>query len=248
MSLSHKIAAAQQKLQEHAIAAFLPNTEEGVLTFDTRSKFGGLPYLRNAKDWPVCPGCKKHMSFFLQLNLEETPIKYADNKGLLQVFYCTQDYDNDCETSNRNFEPFNEGVVLRKINIEGKSAEIKLSEREIIPYPEMVVSSWDEIDDYPHPEQFEELGMQYDEFEEDVIEALHEQGGIAMAGDKLGGWQHFLQSSEKIKDNKDGKEYVYLMQIDSEYNIPYMFGDSGIAFIGYHPDEPEKLAMFWQCY
>ena len=250
MVLEEKLNHAKQQLQAHARTAFIPNTQASIKLFNTASKFGGFPYLRDAKDWPICPDCKRHMNLMLQLNLEETPIKYADNKGLLQVFYCTQDYVNgklNCDSSASNYEPFSVGTFLRKINIEGASASIDLGEDATYMFDENVIESWIETEDIPHPAQYDEIGLN-NLFDENIEKLLYEEeDGIALAGDKLGGWPHFIQSNEAIIDPEDGKEYVHLMQIDSEDNLNYMFGDSGIAFIGYHPDEPEKLAMFWQC-
>ena len=37
-------------------------------------------------------------------------------------------------------------------------------------------------------------------------------------------------------------------QLDSEDNVPHMFGDAGIGHILQCPDHPEQLSWGWACY
>lgn len=55
--------------------AYVPVTEVGAgePSFDAQSKFGGLPHLRDTADWPICPGCERRMTLFVQLNAGELP-------------------------------------------------------------------------------------------------------------------------------------------------------------------------------
>jgi uncharacterized protein YwqG len=54
-----------------------------------------------------------------------------------------------------------------------------------------------------------------------------EKIGVAAAGDKLGGWPNWMQGVDYPQCTKCNKSLVYLFQIDSEDNLPDMFGDSG---------------------
>lgn len=38
-----------------------------------------------------------------------------------------------------------------------------------------------------------------------------------------------------------------LFQIDSNTNLPYMFGDVGCGILTYCPEHPDVLAFGWDC-
>ena len=51
------------------------------------------------------------------------------------------------------------------------------------------------------------------------------------SGEKLGGWPMWVQSVEYPSCPECGAEMTLLFQIDSERNLPYMFGDVGCGHI-----------------
>lgn len=230
-----------QMLEEAAKIAYFPKTKKTTVKSNTNSKFGGLPHLNQENEWPICNCCKNPMSFFMQLNLEKLSINYANNKGLLQVFLCTQ---SDCNAALETYAPFCEGAVIRILNIEKSSAMANLGKHTIATFPERNISKWGMESDYPHPESYDKIGIQLNPETYDILADAE----IALEGDKLGGWPSFVQGHQEVYDPEDNTTYEYLFQIDSEDNLPFMFGDGGTAYIYYHPQKPEKLAMFWQCY
>jgi len=222
--------------------AFLPTTKESGNTFSEKSKIGGFPYLRNENDWPKCPNCKKNMQLFLQLNLQELP---EDKKqGLIQLFYCTTS-EPLCESDLEAFFPFSKSVECRKIEINGESASIKPQIDEL--FNEKLITEWTFKDDYPHPEEYNQLGIELD-LDDDVYELMEERGiGLPIEKDKLYGWPYWIQSVEYPFDRKTEKQMELLFQFDSEDNLPYMFGDAGIGHLTQSPDNENELGFGWAC-
>ena len=91
----------------------------------------------------------------------------------------------------------------------------------------------------------EELGVTLRDLpiDTDVAESI----GIPEAGDKLGGWPHWVQSVEYPSCPTCGREMEIVLQVDSEDNIPHMFGDAGCGHITQCPDHPQVLAFGWAC-
>ncbi|PKV64474.1 uncharacterized protein YwqG [Polaribacter sp. Hel1_33_96] len=229
-------------LEKFKKKAFLPITVENKNTFSEKSKIGGFPYLRNENDWPKCPNCEKNMQLFLQLNLQQLPEK--KEQGLIQLFYCTTN-EPLCESDLEAFFPFSKSVECRKIETNGISASIEPLVDEI--FNEKLITGWTSKDDYPHPEEYEKLGIEID-LEDNVYELMEEKGvGLPIENDKLYGWPYWIQSVEYPFDRKTEKQMELLFQFDSEDNLPYMFGDSGIGHLTQSPDNDEELGFGWAC-
>ncbi|GJM64250.1 DUF1963 domain-containing protein [Persicobacter diffluens] len=227
-------------LSKYKRTAYLPQIKKTKHEFSTASKIGGLPYLRNGHDWPVCPNCKKNLQLFLQLNLNELPER--KDKGLIQLFYCTTDEPN-CESNLEAFFPFSKAVCCRKIDIAGESIQIKPDIQEI--FNEKVIVGWNPVDDYPHFEEYEQLGIEIDD---DIYELMEEKEiGLPIEKDKLFGWPYWVQSVEYPFDRKTETQMELLFQLDSEDNLPYMFGDAGIGHLTQSPDNKEELGFGWAC-
>lgn len=228
------------QLEPFKKTAYIPATESVGSAFTADSKIGGLPYLRNGGDWPVCPNCNNHMQLFLQLNLNELPVN-AEN-SLIQLFYCTNDKPM-CESDCEAYFPFSKSVVCRKIKVENPPVEI--TPTLVGPFHEKRIIGWIPIDDYPHYDELADLGLNLDEEDFEILEIAEE--GISIAGDKLFGWPHWVQSVEYPFDRKTGSQMNLLFQLDSEVNLPYMFGDSGIGHLTQSPDNENELAFAWAC-
>lgn len=220
--------------------AYIPTTEDSTKCFSVHSKFGGFPYLRNAEDWPICPNCHNHMQLFLQLNLTDLPINKED--GLIQLFYCTND-NPICEIDCDAFFPFSKSVLCRRVSIGGLSFQIEPVIKEL--FDEKRIVGWTRVDDYPHYDELQELGVEIDIDEYEQLETA--EIGIPKAGDKLYGWPHWIQSVEYPYDRKTGTRMELLFQIDSNVNLPYMFGDVGIGHLTESKDDPNELAFGWAC-
>jgi uncharacterized protein YwqG len=228
------------QLEPFKKTAYIPTTERVGRTFSTDSKIGGLPYLRNSGDWPICANCGNQMQLFLQLNLNELPID-AEN-SLIQLFYCTNE-DPLCENDCESYSPFSQNVVCRKIQVENAPVEIAPTLADL--FVEKRIIGWVPVDDYPHYDELADLGLDIDVNDYEILEV--EEVGIPKAGDKLFGWPHWVQSVEYPFDRKTGSQMNLLFQLDSEVNLPYMFGDCGVGHLTQSPDDENELAFGWAC-
>lgn len=222
------------------------------------AQFGGSPFLARGERWPLCKGCSQPMQLFVQLPLASlpagTPIR---GEGILQLFYCSQD-DGTCET----WAPFSGAHVVRLLT---GPAVVAPPPADLEAFPVRSVERWQELVDYPHPEEHGRLGITYAYdfpkkrvdvsckelglalrdlgFEPDVAQQI----GDAEMGDKLGGWPAWVQSIEYPKCPTCGREMELVFQVDSEDNVPHMFGDAGCGHITQCPDHPQVLAFGWAC-
>lgn len=240
VALEEEFQKAMASLSRFKRTAYLPQVQPNPNTYSTASKIGGFPYLRHETDWPVCPNCNKHMQLFLQLNLDDLPERKED--GLVQLFYCTTG-EPLCESDLEAFFPFSKAVDCRRIEITGAPCPVKPIMDEF--FGEKIITNWLPVDDYPHGEEYENLGIDLDE---DMRELMEErQIGITVDKDKLFGWPYWIQSVEYPHDRKTGIQMELLFQFDSENNLPFMFGDSGIGHLTESPDNKDELAFGWAC-
>jgi hypothetical protein len=161
---------------------------------------------------------------------------------LIQLFYCTNDdpfYVSDCEA----FFPFSQSVVCRQVQIGSDPIQIEPVIKEL--FEEKRIIGWTPIADYPHYDELTELGLEINVDEYEVLEI--EGIGVPRTGDKLYGWPHWVQSVEYPFDRKTGSRMELLFQLDSEVNLPYMFGDAGIGHLTQSKDDYKELAFGWAC-
>jgi uncharacterized protein YwqG len=233
-----------KKLHAYGKTAWRPVTadNDGGLT---DSKFSGIPYLHEYEEWPVCPNCKKPMQLFVQLNMAELPqefIKEMQQKsGLLQMFYCINP-DSECENDCEAYSPFALSTLVRIVEPDGTGKNAISSNNED-SYPAKTIVSWEEVKDYPSWEELGEMGVNLTDEEMDDLNDME----ITHAGDKLGGWPHWVQGVEYPVCPRCNKQMHLLFQIDSEDNLPHMFGDSGCGHITQCPEHKDVLAFSWAC-
>jgi uncharacterized protein YwqG len=84
------------------------------------------------------------------------------------------------------------------------------------------------------------------ELEEDEEEALMERD-FPRHGEKLLGWPAWVQGVEYPKCRICGREMALVFQVDSEHNLPYMFGDAGVGHVTQCPEHHAELAFGWAC-
>ena len=207
------------------------------------SKFSGSPYLETGEEYPHCRNCNKPLQLFIQLNLSELPEQISGEfgEGLLQLFYCTSE-EPLCEVECEAFFPFAESLLIRIIQPEGKASSFgKLPTANF--FPPKLITGWKEIEDYPNVEEAESLGVKLND---DESESLYEEG-FPVAGDKLAGYPAWVQGIEYPNCPSCGKPMRLLFQIDSEDNLPFMFGDVGCAHITQCETHKEQLAFGWAC-
>ncbi|HEU4408020.1 MAG TPA: DUF1963 domain-containing protein [Polyangiaceae bacterium] len=222
------------------------------------SHFGGSPRLAAGEAWPACKGCRRPLQFFLQLDLAACPPPFARRGGgLLQLFYCSRD-DGDCET----WAPFSGTHLVRVL---AEPGQIVRQPKGLEPFAARAVEGWREFTDYPQPSEHEALGLRYDyDFGKNLVSARCDELGLALvdadidlgvaeaiaaaeAGDKLGGWPAWVQGVEYPSCPKCKRTMQLLLQVDSEDNVPHMFGDVGCGHITRCPEHPDVLAFGWAC-
>jgi len=215
------------------------------------SKFSGTPWLGKNEEWPICPNCKNTLQLFLQLDLGNLPAELEGEfgKGILQLFYCTNS-EPLCEVECEAYFPFAESVRVRIVETDGdgKKVEIPLAEY----FPAKLITGWEKHEDLPSPDEFMELlGKEGLSLEEDEEEMLYEECGneldLSLPGDKLGGWPAWVQGVEYPSCPVCSQRMRLVFQLDSECNLPCMFGDAGCGHITQCKDHKDQLAFGWAC-
>lgn len=224
----------------HKRTAWIPQTETNRAAIQA-SKFSGLPIIDQDEEWPCCKECKNPMQLFLQLNADELPV--VANKpfgdGTLQVFFCT-DNDGACDT----WEAFSDGSLVRLIQPENLTPKEIKSSPVKNPLPEKRIVAWNPVEDYPNPEELDELQTILDDAQTDQLC----EDGYPRSGDKLGGWPYWIQGIEYPNCPDCGERMKLVFQIDSESNLDFMFGDVGCSHITQCPKHPTRLAIAWACH
>lgn len=240
----------------HARPAWRPQTRtdgEGV-----RSWFGGRPLTAPGHAWPTCAGCSAPMRFLVQLDVEELPDEFVTPlpDGVVQLFYCQFD-DGDCST----WEPFGGCSHVRVLPRDAH----ELAASPVEPDEQAYVVAWELFEDHPGPEDFALLGLTLDyDFDRQVVTARAKEPAFelvdapmalgvaeliseAVAGDKLGGWPLWIQGAEYPPCPECGAPMQVFLQLDSECNLPWMFGDAGCGHLTQCARHPHVMAFGWAC-
>jgi len=222
------------------------------------ARFGGGARLAPGEAWPTCAGCGDPMQVFVQVPLAGLPAgSPGRGDGLLQLFYCSRD-DGACET----WRPFSGTQLVRVLTGEHRPAPHPDG---LAPLPVRSIEGWSELVDYPDTAEHEQLGLHYAyDFERkrvtvtcpelgvtlpdlDLALDVAETIAIAEPGDKLGGWPVWIQGVEYPACPRCRRPMELILQIDSNDNLAYMFGDVGTGHVTRCPDHPEVLAFGWAC-
>ena len=208
------------------------------------SKFAGTPFIAAGEDYPLCGNCEKPLQLFVQLDLEKLPVAVGDEfgHGLLQLFYCTSE-EPFCEVDCEAFFPYAKSVVTRIIepeNLNNPSESASFSGA----FPPKIITGWEETADYPNREEGEDL-MKIELSDEQWDEIYESE--YPVSGDKLAGYPMWIQGVEYPDCPICGEKMRLVFQIDSEDNLPYMFGDVGCAHLTQCETHKDQLAFGWAC-
>src|SRR5262249_10333174 len=124
------------------------------------------------------------------------------------------------------------------------------------------IVGWQRFTDQPCPTEHEELGLIYHYqfkagtvrlecpelglvFENARAAKLAESISTSANGDKLGGWPDWVQGVEYPNCSQCGQRMALVFQVDSEDNVPFLFGDAGCGHITQCPDHKEVVAFGW---
>jgi hypothetical protein len=210
------------------------------------------------------------MPLFLQLNLEDLPAPYTDRfgEGLLQLFYCV------CEYGAEDWEPFaHKSKLVRVIPAHPSAGAAPPPRDDGLNAPAREIVGWESREDGPAPDDAETLGLACD-FKE--IEAhgysyrytsealgvdtgwidpspdgghpLYDEAFRPSLGDKLGGWTFWVQYPSYPSCPTCGEAMALVFQIDSENNVPYMFGDVGVGHVTQCPTHKDVVTFSWSCH
>ncbi len=205
----------------------------------TDSKISGVPWLSKDEEWPICPRCKKEMQFFLQVNLDHSPseVKNRHGTGILQMFYCT---NFPCRAEGAR--PFTNTELIRIIHPTGEPKDVEMPDFEW-KFPPKKVVDWIAQDDYPtHNDDDVLSGENLDDNELKLLTI----SGYSLRGEKLSGYPHWKDWSNRPKCPACQKKMELLFQVESERLIPHNFGDAGTGWISQCPDHKETVAFGWQ--
>ena len=200
--------------------------------------------LLEGEKWPCCQHCNQPMQLFIQLSSEHLPKESGKpfGSGYLQVFYCTN-WDKQCDVECEAFFPFSKSTLIRVVDFSPSSSsdDIKSPVKDV--FPEKEITAWVSKDDYPNWEELEKQGCSLSDEQSDYLC----NQGYPLPKDKLLGWPYWVQSVEYPECPECGKRMELVFQIDSEDNIPYMFGDVGCSHITQCKDHKDKMAIAWAC-
>jgi uncharacterized protein YwqG len=235
--------------------AWKPIVEEGDRGI-TASKFSGVPWLAENESYPRCGDCQALMPLFLQLDLSKIPAELVGRfgNGLLQMFYCT-----DCGS----YMPLENNKLVRIVQPSGNAQSLQPDAHP--SFPAKTIVGWTQLDDYPNSQEYEELGLIFDyDFSANTIhiecpsvglvienlsmdDALEAEEVYTVPGDKLAGYPYWIQGIEYPYCPECNRRMEVVFQIDSEDNLPYMFGDVGCGHITQCPQHKEILTFGWAC-
>ncbi len=205
------------------------------------SKFAGTPFLVEGENYPICSNCEKPLQLFVQIDLDKLPVGSKFGRGLLQLFYCTSE-EPLCEVECEAFFPFAKSVSTRIIKPENLDRQNN-NNSDHGNFPPKKITGWQETADYPNREEGEFLGIELSEKE---WEELYEEN-YPISGDKLDGFPMWIQGVEYPDCPICNERMRLVFQIDSEDNIPYVFGDVGCAHLTQCEQHKEQLAFGWAC-
>ena len=222
-------------------AAFVPVT--GAATGEVAgSRFGGAAAVDGAAEHPVCGSCQRPLALLVQLDLRTLPqgAPFAGESALLQVFYCCSS-DPNCEDELDAWEPYSKAHVVRLVPV--RATLVRSSADAPGAPPEKAIVDWRTDWDVPNWEELEAIGVAVDDEAFDLLDSLERPLG----GDKLGGWPAWVQGVEYPSCTTCGATMLHVLQIDSEDNLPIMFGDVGTAHVTRCGQHPDIMTLAWAC-
>lgn len=229
----------------HARTAWVPRTEESDGELGA-SKFCGRPWLAADEAWPPCPNCDRPLQLFLQLDLTELPAgaqEVCGDEGLLQLFYCVSS-NPMCELDCEAYLPFARSVVARWVEDPSGPTNRDASGPDE-PFPARKITGWRPTKDLPG---WLDLTQELDGEVSDAVADRLAEAGFPLTEDKLGGWPAWVQGLEYPQCPECGDRMEVIFQIDSEDNVPHMFGDAGTGHLSRCPSHPHVLTFSWACY
>jgi ankyrin repeat protein len=231
------LAAAEAELRKLERTAWRPMVDESGAAL-LGSRFGGLPWLEEGEAWPRSKEGAP-LAFLLQVNLDEAPeeVRAQAGGGLLQLFFDVQE---------QPYQPFSSGHFVRIVrDAASRKGSVAKAPEGLAPFPEKSIYLWLPVRDTP----FREAGETPDHRYPCPIPRQADELSFHLnrKEDKLGGWASWVQDPVYPTVPGTGVELDRLLfQLNSERNVPVMFGDNGVGYIVQSSREPDRVAFLWQ--
>jgi predicted DNA-binding WGR domain protein/uncharacterized protein YwqG len=230
------------------------------------SKFSGKPWLAKDESWPTCPLCDRFMQLFFQLNLNELPepVRQEFGTGLLQIFYCCnwgcEGHVESAVVSYGRGADINKNVLIRLVqpNSEASTIPIPLALEDY--FPAKTIVDWQQLEDYPDaPDEIVALIYGWEQvndeaLEDEVVERLgfydledYCEHRLTYNKDKLAGYPRWVQGMEYPGCPICREPMRQVFQLGCDDNLPYNFGDGGIAHVLQCKTHKDQLVLNWAC-
>lgn len=183
------------------------------------SKFGDLPYLVS-KEWPVCLGCKKPLSFVFQLRTDDAKGFLSGFPKMLSMFYCF--------SCNPWWDVDSKGFLISMSPIDGNADFLPAKKIPLEVFKEVrpVAINMEKTIDYP--------SLQDDEHFKDYnlnIQEMLNSRFPNITDSKLSGYTSWLTKPDKPKCRYCNSEMDFLAQISSGEFHGVQWPDKGRLFI-----------------
>lgn len=142
-------------------------------------------------------------------------------------------------------EPFANNQLVRIIQPDDEPVEVEVPKMENF-FPAKLIVGWEEMQEYPHPEEIKEYGIALDEREDEMLD---EYDLLAQTGDKLAGWLSWAQYVEYPNCptcNRKMNQFIFQLESDSDENSPYPHHGLGVGYLVQCPDHKEQVTFFCQ--
>jgi len=247
-----------EQLQPYALPCIRITATRSDELFFFDSKFGGLPYWPANKPYPV-DGYGKYMYLLAQLNFSQIPpLEGFPSKGILQFYLADDDVhglDFDSPATQTNFRVvyFEDTTATQLDNFDFLQQQ---QQESALPVERQMGLQFATGTDYfsysdvrfPEEEAIMEEGHTaeyWQALEKEVTELYPDNGH------KMGGYAYFTQYDPRDEGKADYKDYILLLQIDSQ--LPHIcWGDVGVGNFFIHPDDLKrkdfsKVLYNWDC-
>ncbi len=209
----------------------------------TSSCFGEIRACREDEEWPIFDG--KPLWPVCQLNLRDAPFvpEILNDIALLQIFVSQNHWSSNFDIIDSADAAPKSPFFIRKYESFDRLIPVTVPEHN--SHFLAFEAKWKEgcLTDYPThdtmPIDFSKLGIG-DYYDQTDIEQLY--------GTKIGGWPCCIQGEPWWDYRKEGREFEFALQIDSEEKAKCYWGDSGSVYIARHQTNRSIWAIDIQCY
>jgi len=217
------------------------------------SRTGGAPYAEPGEPWPMCGTCATPLDFVAQIDLRECASRPTEAFDLLTLFYCWECFpwgDLSAEEAGQwTVRTYCQPAVERcRVTHPPTMTGQRSRPCRLEPLPVRVLPSGEELDlrDRALAERLEAL-PEYPDIVEAIEARLVGEPLAEGAASLVGGYPLWIQS-EQAPTNTAGRRFELLAQLDSEPAPGWMWGDAGIVYLLFDPDDPSYIRLILQCH